>query len=198
MYRNGSSRTESRGAELMAFRWFGRDCSNGSIGALYGAIVAQARQPSFYATFGVPDTVVGRFDMVVLHLALVIRRLRAAPLELRETSQRLFDGFCRDMEHNLREMGVGDLAVLKEMRRFGEAFYGRAAAYDRALDAADEAELISALRRNVFAGKEDGDGVRRLMSYVVTADRLLLQQDVAMLARGRLRFPVVSASAGPQ
>src|SRR5882724_9487190 len=81
-----------------------------TIDALYGAIVAQARLPVFYAGFGVPDTIEGRFDMVVLHLVLVLRRLRQGPRSA-ALAQGLFDAFCRDMDHNLRELGVGDLSV---------------------------------------------------------------------------------------
>src|SRR5919198_5479991 len=108
-----------------------------TITALYGAIVAQARTPRFYEDYAVPDTVLGRFDMVLLHAVLVLRRLRAgeardgAPAQ--ELSQGLFDAFCRDMDHNLREMGISDQGVPREMRRVGEAFYGRAQAYDVAL-----------------------------------------------------------------
>ena len=46
-----------------------------NIHRLYGAIVAQAREPSFYTDYGVPDTVEGRFDLIVLHIYLVSRRL---------------------------------------------------------------------------------------------------------------------------
>ena len=59
----------------------------------------------------------------------------------RSLGQRLFDTFCRDLDDNLREMGVGDLAVPKQMRRFGEAFYGRQAAYLAALECAGRAGL---------------------------------------------------------
>src|SRR5438034_11506425 len=93
---------------------FRRNPFQRSIPALYGAIVAQARLPSFYAGYGVPDTLLGRFDMVILHLALVLRRLREAGAP-EPFGQGVFDAFCRDMDHNLREMGVGDLAVPKEM-----------------------------------------------------------------------------------
>ena len=104
----------------------------GTIEAIYGMIVTQAREPVFYRDMGVPDTVNGRFDMILLHLWLVLRRLRT--VRRRELSQGLFDHFCEDMDDNLREMGVGDLTVPKQMRAFGEAFYGRAKAYDAALD----------------------------------------------------------------
>src|ERR1043165_5052916 len=112
-----------------------------TIDALYGAIVAQAREPGFYAALGVPDTVSGRFDMVLLHVVLVLRRLRQVGDKdgegeralAQELSQQLFDRFCRDMDHNLREMGISDQGLPRHMRRVGEAFYGRAQAYEAAL-----------------------------------------------------------------
>src|ERR1700722_16778682 len=106
----------------MILRLF-RQPRNRTIDMLYGAIVAQGRRPVFYAGFGVPDTVEGRFDMVVLHLVLVLRRLRLAAGGER-MAQDLFGAFCRDMDHNLREMGVGDLTVPKQMKRLGEALFG--------------------------------------------------------------------------
>src|SRR5262245_12775002 len=105
-------------------RWFRRP--DPTIATLYGAIVTQSRDPRFYQGYAVPDTVLGRFDLILLHLALVLRRLRAGEGPARDLAQHLFDTFCRDMDHNLREMGVGDQGVPRQMRRVGEAFYGRA------------------------------------------------------------------------
>ena len=106
-----------------------RKPSRGTIEAIYGMIVTQAREPLFYRDLGVPDTVNGRFDLLVLHLWMVLRRLKSIEGGA-DLSQALFDRFCDDMDANLREMGVGDLTVPKRMQAFGEAFYGRAAAYD--------------------------------------------------------------------
>ncbi|GIK80535.1 MAG: ubiquinol-cytochrome C chaperone [Xanthobacteraceae bacterium] len=169
------------------------------IDALYGAIVAQARRPAFYADYGVADTVAGRFDMVVLHAVLVLRRLRAAPEGFGGLGQEVFDAFCRDMDGNLREMGVGDLAVPRQMREFGEAFYGRAAAYDRALAADDEGELIATLGRNVFSGADRGDAAR-LAAYVREAERRLAG-DEGWLATGPAPFPdpgAIAPAAAPR
>src|SRR5215467_3304390 len=108
----------------------------GTIETIYGMIVTQAREPLFYRELGVPDTVDGRFDLILLHLWIVLSRLRAAEAGKEPgqgLSQALFDRFCEDMDDNLREMGVGDLAVPKRMQAFGEAFYGRSRAYDAAL-----------------------------------------------------------------
>src|SRR6267378_2892298 len=98
--------------------------SRGTIEAIYGMIVTQAREPLFYRDFGVPDTVNGRFDLLVLHLWMVLRRLKSIEGGA-DVSQTLFDRFCDDMDANLREMGVGDLTVPRRMQAFGEAFYGR-------------------------------------------------------------------------
>jgi cytochrome b pre-mRNA-processing protein 3 len=141
-----------------------------TIQALYGMIVAQARFPAFYRSYGVPDTVSARIDMIMLHLVLVLRRLRTGPADSDPSGQPLFDLFCQDMDDNFREMGVGDLKVPKEMRRIGEAFYGRAKVYDEALDAGDLAALAGALERNVFGGPNPL-GAGRLAAYMQEAVR---------------------------
>src|SRR5215813_3862115 len=172
----------------MILRLFRRTPRDDSIASLYGTIVAQARAPAFYQSFGVPDTVDGRFEMVVLHTVLLLRRLNAGPEPTRELGQAIFDLFCRDMDANLREMGVGDLAVPRAMRQIGEAFYGRQAAYAGALAADDAAALVEALARNVF-GPERALGAARLAVYVREAVRHLASQDGAAIGRGELAFP---------
>jgi cytochrome b pre-mRNA-processing protein 3 len=173
-----------------------------TIDALYGAIVAQARLPVFYAGLGVPDTVEGRFDAIVLHLVLVLRRLRQEPdrqgLDQRldrhlaqQLANGLFDAFCRDMDHSLREMGVGDLSVPREMTRLAAAFYGRQRAYEQALASADPAALAAALQRNVFSGGA-GDA-ERLAAYARRTVAQLEATDVAVLREGRLAFSTPDA-----
>ncbi len=155
-----------------------------TIEAIYGMIVAQAREPLFYQALGVPDTVDGRFDMVLLHLWMVLRRLKQGDDEA--LPQALFDHFCSDMDANLREMGVGDLTVPKRMQAFGEAFYGRSAAYDLALAAGQES-LAQALNKNIYNG-QDIESARRLAAYTEDAAAVLAGSNEAMLTGG-LRFP---------
>ena len=172
---------------LTAFR---REPRNRNIHALYGMIVAQARLPAFYAGHGVPDTVDGRFELIVLHLVLVLDRLRrdrddkGSPI-----GQRLFDTFCRDLDDNLREMGVGDMAVPRRMRSFGEAFYGRQAAYRAALSAADERELEKAISRNIFGIVGVDDKAVPLARYMRAAARQLDAQEEDLVAAGKAVFP---------
>jgi len=160
-----------------------------TISALYGMIVAQARLPAFYRDYAVADTVNGRFDLLVMHLALVVERLSVDPA-LHERSQALFDRFCRDMDHNLREIGISDLKVPQEMRRMGEAFYGRAQAYRTALAAEDDTALAEAVARNIYGGAPADPALPgRLAAYMREAVRELAAQPGADLAAGRLRWP---------
>ena len=179
----------------MILRRFQSRPDDHTIRDLYGMIVAQARAVAFYAGYGVPDTVQGRFDLIVLHLVLLLDRLGRNDGAARGFGQKLFDEFCRDLEDNLREMGVGDLAVPKEMRRFAEAFYGRQAAYLAALTAADERELEKALTRNIFQGAEIDPGAVRLARYARAALRQFEAQDERALLRGDVVFPQPEAIA---
>ena len=149
-------------------------------------IVTQAREPSFYRDMGVPDTVNGRFDLLVLHLWMVLRRLKLVEGGA-DLCQALFDRFCDDMDANLREMGVGDLTVPKRMQAFGEAFYGRTAAYDLAL-AAGEGLLAQALCRNILNG-EGIENARRLAVYAEAAISVLAGLDETALLSASWRFP---------
>jgi cytochrome b pre-mRNA-processing protein 3 len=175
---------------------FRRPRHDPTIGALYGMIVAQARSPAFYRGYGVPDAVSARIDMIMLHLVLVLRRLRAQPATGRPLGQQLFDLFCQDMDDNFREMGVGDLKVPKEMRRIAEAFYGRARTYDAALDQDDRAALAAALERNVYDGPQPL-GAQRLATYMCETMRQLADQQSEAFERGQIRFIDPDAIAPP-
>lgn len=159
----------------------------GTIEAIYGMIVTQAREPLFYRALGVPDTVNGRFDLLLLHLWLVLRRLKTAGGGV-ALSQALFDHFCNDMDDNLREMGVGDLTVPKKMQAFGEAFYGRTAAYDLALTEGHQA-FAQALCKNILNG-EHPEQADRLATYAEAAMAALDSLDDATLLSGSASFPV--------
>ena len=179
---------------LWPFNRFRAPVTRGTIEAIYGMIVAQAREPAFYASLHVRDTVEGRFDMLILHLWLVLRRLRSVKQE-NGLSQALFDRFCADMDDNLREMGVGDLTVPKRMQAFGEAFYGRSSAYDLAFEA-DGDELAQALSRNVFNGGFP-ESAGMLAAYVRDAMGTLAVLDDKVLRTGTWSFPKpLNASLG--
>jgi cytochrome b pre-mRNA-processing protein 3 len=174
---------------MMFLRPGRRQAQRETIERLYGVIVAQARLPSFYMGYAVPDTPEGRFDLLVLHVHLVFRRL-AADGPGRETGQQMFDYFIADMDAAVRELGVGDLKVGKKMRGIGEAYYGRANAYDAALKEAGDAGLAAVLLRNIHGGIAGRTvEARRLAHYVKEAAAILSKQDTGAIADGRIVFP---------
>jgi cytochrome b pre-mRNA-processing protein 3 len=172
----------------MPFPRFRRSPRCDTISGLYGTIVAQARILSFYRDCAVPDTLNGRFELIVLHLALFLDRLARDPA-LRHLGPVIFDHFCRNMDDNLREMGVGDLAVPTEMRGMGEAFYGRAQAYRLALAAADDDRLAEAEARNIYGVAGRIPAVARLVGYLREAVRDLERKGSSCIAVGRVLFP---------
>src|SRR4051812_47939721 len=153
----------------MLSRLFGRSRAEADTAAtLYGAIVAQARRAALYAQLGVPDTVSGRFEMVLLHTVLVLRRLQDGAPKEATVGQAVFDWFCTDMDRSLRELGIGDIGVPKRMRQVGEAFYGRAQVYNDCIARGDAVALAEALRRNILKGAA-GDGPQLLARYTLAA-----------------------------
>ncbi|MEM7122689.1 MAG: ubiquinol-cytochrome C chaperone family protein [Pseudomonadota bacterium] len=162
---------------------------------LYDAIVGQSRQPAFYLAAEVPDSVDGRFDMIVMHTVLVGRRLRACGEAGRGLDQALFDLMFADMDRSLREMGVGDLRVGRRIKIMLKAFYGRAKAYDEALDraadnAAGAAAMEEAVLRNLYGTVEPGDAsVSAVTAYVFAAVEALDSQADDDLLAGKVTFP---------
>ena len=155
---------------------------------LYGQAVAAARAPALYRDLGVPDTLDGRFDMVGLHTALVIRRLRALPEPGPTLAQAVFDAMFSDMDINLREMGVSDLSVGRKVRAMWEAFHGRAFSYEAALADGDRTALAEALERNVWRGAAPTGASARLAERVMAQDAALAGQDLPAMAAGEIHF----------
>ena len=157
--------------------------------AIYRAIMAQARHRNLYTSFGVPDTLDGRFEMLVLHATLVMSRLREAGTP--ELAQRVFDIMFNDMDQALRETGASDISVPRKVRQMAEAFYGRAAAYSAALqDTGKPASLAEALARNVFPdGCQPGKSVQ-LARYAAEVVDALSRTTSAAIIDGLVEWPV--------
>ena len=163
---------------------------------LYLAAVRQARDPTFYTEGGVADTLDGRFDLIVLHVVPVMRRLRQCGEAGRQLSQSVFDVMFDDMDQSLREMGVGDLRVGKRVKQMARAFYGRAQAYDQAFDQAPGAErrrsIAEALERNVFNNAPPpAVRLQAMAGYVEMLVDALESHSPAALLAGEIDLPPV-------
>ena len=186
--------------------WFRRRDKGEDIAhALYLGAVAQARQPVFYTEHGVPDSVDGRFDLIVLHVYLLLQPLHrlaqgnelsgelgnagdAAAIRAGEIAQSLFDIMFGDMDRSLREMGVSDISVGKRVKHMAKSFYGRVAAYDEGLAGSGET-LAAALERNLFGTVSPlPEHVAAMADYLCRQAEQMTKFDVDDVLAGRMVF----------
>lgn len=156
--------------------------------SLYLAAVTQARRPEFYTDCGVPDTLDGRFDLIALHVFLLLHRLKRDHPRSAELAQEVFDTMFLDMDQSLREMGAGDLGVGRKVKRMAQGLYGRIAAYEDGLRG-PATDLIAALGRNLF-GTADPDPacIQAVATYMRRQVDVLADQGLAELSAGELAF----------
>jgi cytochrome b pre-mRNA-processing protein 3 len=154
---------------------------------LYGSVVAAARHPAFYRGMGVPDTPEGRFELVALHLFLLLEGMKSRNFDDPDLAQRTIETFVTDMDDCMREMGIGDMAVAKKVKRAAGAFYERAAVYRAGL-AAQGPDLEAGIGKYVFAGAApDHDGAARLARYMrIAAERASGEPFDELVASGGL------------
>ncbi len=170
-------------------RWWLPDRATEAAQLQYIACVNGARNPFLYTACHVADDGNGRFEMVMLHVALLLRRMRANAPEFENESLHLVEAFFRDMDHNFREMGIGDLRVGGKVKGCVGILYGRCNAYDTALSS--NTGLEDALRRNAFAftGTPSDEGIAALTQYVREADALLATTSAADLLAAKIMWP---------
>ncbi len=83
--------------------------------------------------------------------------------------------------------GTGDLSVGKKIRKMGEAFYGRAKAYDEALaQGADKMDLKQSLMRNLGVSEAEID---RFVRYVHSVEDTLKRHTDEQLLQGEVNWP---------
>ncbi len=159
------------------------------IARLYGTIMAQARSSAFFLRHSLSDDFETRFESLILHLLLVMRRLGR---EGHPIKQALTDFMVSDLDRTLREMGVGDVGVVKRMKHFMEAYYGRVKAYDAALNSSDKKEILRALDRNLFAATSTDLAKLELMrDYIGVQTQTLASQTIDELMNGDLSFKAI-------
>jgi cytochrome b pre-mRNA-processing protein 3 len=166
-----------------------------AVDKLHNSIVGHAMRPDFYFEGGARDNFSGRFEMTSLHASLVFRRLRTAGAAGKELAQECFDALFDGFDEALRDIGTGDLSVGKKIRKMGEAFYGRAKAYDEALSSNASADALeAALVRNLGLDPSQGDRFRR---YVLLMEDTLVRHSNDQLLQGEVNWPKLTAVDTP-
>ncbi|MGE0252363.1 MAG: ubiquinol-cytochrome C chaperone family protein [Dongiaceae bacterium] len=156
---------------------------------LYLSLVDAARRPVFYQQYGVPDTIDGRFDMLCLHMAITIYCLNNLQ-ETTDLKQQLFDLMFQDMDHNLREMGVGDLGVPRRIKAMMLAFNGRVQTYSAAFEMGDNQALAGAISRNIYREQKTANEkpVQDLAAYIRRQIAALQAQGLPAFQNAEIKF----------
>lgn len=157
---------------------------------IYGAVVAKARDRAFFTDYGVPDTVMGRFDMLALHVYLFSRRMKKEGSETAlSLSQAVFDLFVADIERALRELGIGDTAVPKRKKKMVRSFYGQIEDFDVNLDAGNKDEMLIKVENRYYETASTKNLAVTLNNYIVETDKALGEIRFNELVRGELVWP---------
>lgn len=160
--------------------------------AAYASVVEQARAPDFFLRLEVPDTLDGRFEMIALHMFLVLSRLKTDHAAADEFAQALFDAMFADLDRGLREMGATDMGVGKRIKEMATGFYGRIAAYQKGLEG-DDPMLSEALKRNLYGTVQPSAGaVAGMARYVRGQTERLARLPVEDFLNDNIQFEPVT------
>lgn len=173
----------------------------------YELLTQTARQPVFYQALDVPDTVMGRFEMLSLVLILYLRRTAKSERSGQEIAQEIIDAFFQDVDHSIRELGVGDQTVPKRMKKLAGMFYGRLETYGKALDLKDEDALAVGFRRNIHPDGPNPGGrgeamptapdMAGLANWALAAETSLLDMTEEAVITGSLFLPLPQQQVQP-
>jgi cytochrome b pre-mRNA-processing protein 3 len=166
--------------------------------ASYIALVARARNPFFYESLGVPDTLDGRFEMVLLHLFLLQHRLMSGaaqtePDAMEDFSRELSELFFADMDRSVRELGVADTGVRYRIKAMAKAYHGRLIAYTTSIG--DEEMLRGALSRNLYGTVAEGkvEHLAAMADYTRSMCDILAATDSATIIAGEFLWPEIGS-----
>ena len=156
--------------------------------ALYASIEQRSREPVFYADYAVPDTLDGRFDMIALHVGLLIDHVRTLGPDGQRIAQAIFDEMVLRMEQSCRQLGIGDLGVPRQIKKMMQALQGRAVAYAESIKANT---LDAALQRNLYATVDAPSGavLNGMADYIKSYKHQIDQTSIDVIKAGQFNFP---------
>ena len=169
-------------------RFFGKSETVSVPETLFSKIREQSRNSTLFSEYGVPDTVMGRFDMLALHTYLFANRLKDEK-EARATNlnQDVFDLFVDDIERALRELGIGDTTVPKRKKRMVRSFYGQIEDFDQGLNEKD-IETLALRAKQRYGEDTDGFDARKVAQYMVKVKENLSAQSYDEILQGELAW----------
>ncbi|MEM7751435.1 MAG: ubiquinol-cytochrome C chaperone family protein [Pseudomonadota bacterium] len=134
---------------------------------LYGSIVTQSREPTFYRDLGIPDTPSGRYEVLVLHMAIALHRLNAVEKSDGPVSRALTEAFVADIDDSLREMAFGDMSVPRRVKKAAAGLMERCLAYRGAFEVDDRGAVVALIAE--FLTELPADKTKLVADYACRA-----------------------------
>lgn len=188
---SNTQEANTRGKVTTMFRWFAeRSARKDAAERIYDSIVAQSRTPAFYLRAGVPDTLSGRFDMLVIHMFVVLHGLRKGGTEGELLGRELVEAFIKEMDSMVRDLGIGDAQVPREVRKIANLFYGQLIVYSDAVERRDRRALAEAVGRSFRSGDERARvSSTEIGDYMFDAIRSVGDMPLNLFLQGKVKFP---------
>ena len=160
------------------------------INNFYLKIVNVSRKKIFYKNLSVPDTLDGRFDLLVLFSVITIYFISKFGTKGQHFSQALFDKIFLDLDLTLRELGAGDAGVHIKIKNMASSFMGRQKIYCRCLEKNDFVLLNEALIKNVYRNvKIFNDSPKQLTNYCQKIHNSFISENEDYFFLDKLKFP---------
>lgn len=155
---------------------------------LYGSVVTQIRHPAFYTQYSVKDTMTGRYELLVLHLAIVLSVLRQYEDVNGPVSRRLVESFVTDMDDNMRELGVGDMSVPKRVKKASAGLLERSGDYISSLRNKNAQSLSQDIAQH-FEFSPTEAAPQLLSQYCLVSHDQILEKAFSIIDKGLVEFP---------
>ena len=116
--------------------------------ALYNNILLLSRNKLFYTKFDLNDTFQNRIHLIFIHISFIFIKIKQNNKDqmYKIFYQKLFDLIFNNIESNMREIGYGDTAIIKNMRFLTKTFYN-------VLLRCEKYKIMKAKEKNIFFNK---------------------------------------------
>ncbi|MBT3070607.1 MULTISPECIES: ubiquinol-cytochrome C chaperone family protein [Rhodomicrobium] len=139
-----------------------------------------------------PDTLSGRFDMLVIHMFIVMQNLKLGANEGKLLGKEIIEAFVREMDSMVRDLGIADAYVAQEVRKIADLFYRQLVVYTNAVEQKNKAALAEAIWKSFQSGDENADvAADELADYIFHSIKNVGEMPLNMLLQGHLNFPEV-------
>tara|TARA_B100001063_G_C16523416_1_gene432775 strand:+ start:33 stop:572 length:540 start_codon:yes stop_codon:yes gene_type:complete len=161
------------------------------IDSFYYKIVKISRNKAFYSKLSVPDTIDGRYDLLVLFSIMLTFHLSKCGSRGQDLSQNLFDKIFLDLDLSLRELGAGDAGVHIKIKQMVKSYMGRQQAYCNCLEVEDFDKFKKHIVKNVYRNINDfGNSADLLTEYCKKINLQFNKKNSQYFLSNKFAFPL--------